>query len=159
MILGPVCLSFLSSTDVYLYDLLDYRRIPRTLSHVYYDPLTPENRAEINKIFKALTSDPSDPVQHKRKLTTWGRAITVPESSSSVAKFHFDELCGMPLSAADYLEIVKHFKTIFILDVPKMGLNQKDKARRFITFIDGMRLPTHRGCLVTDMPDSCHSLL
>ncbi|EPS96013.1 hypothetical protein FOMPIDRAFT_1168014 [Fomitopsis schrenkii] len=114
----------------------DYRRIPRTLSHVYYDPLTPENRAEINKIFKALTSDPSDPVQHKRKLTTWGRAITVPESSSSVAKFHFDELCGMPLSAADYLEIVKHFKTIFILDVPKMGLNQKDKARRFITFID-----------------------
>lgn len=76
-------------------------------------------------------------MQHNRKLTTWGRTIPVPESSSTVAKFHFDELCGMPLSAADYLEIVKHFKTIFILDVPKMGLNQKDKARRFITFIDG----------------------
>ncbi|KAH9927214.1 AFG1-like ATPase-domain-containing protein, partial [Fomitopsis serialis] len=51
-------------------------------------------------------------------------------------KFRFDELCGMPLSAADYLEIVKNFKTIFILDVPKMGMSQKDKARRFITFID-----------------------
>lgn len=76
-------------------------------------------------------------MQHNRKLSTWGRTIIVPESSSTVAKFHFDELCGMPLSAADYLEIVKHFKTIFILDVPKMGLNQKDKARRFITFIDG----------------------
>ncbi|KAH9833706.1 AFG1-like ATPase-domain-containing protein [Rhodofomes roseus] len=114
----------------------DYRRIPRTLSHVYYDPLTPENTAEVEKIFKAITSDPSDPVQHHRKLTTWGRTITVPESSSTVAKFQFDELCGMPLSAADYLEIVKHFKTIFIFDVPKMGMNQKDKARRFITFID-----------------------
>ncbi|KZT71431.1 AFG1-like ATPase [Daedalea quercina L-15889] len=114
----------------------DYRRIPRTLSHVYYDPLTPENQAEIEKIFKALTSDPSDPVQHNRKLTTWGRTIVVPESSSTVAKFRFDELCGMPLSAADYLEIVKNFKTLFILDVPKMGMNQKDMARRFITFID-----------------------
>lgn len=75
----------------------------------------------------------------------------MPESSGSVAKFQFDELCGMPLSAADYLEIVKHFKTIFILDVPKMGLNQKDKARRFITFIDGMRVRLCCGCLFIDM--------
>jgi len=114
----------------------DYRRIPRTLSHVYYDPLTPENGAEIEKIFKALTSDPSDPVQQNRKLNTWGRTILVPESSSTVAKFTFNDLCGMPLSAADYLEITKNFNTIFILDVPKMGLSEKDKARRFITFID-----------------------
>ncbi|PCH40846.1 AFG1-like ATPase [Wolfiporia cocos MD-104 SS10] len=114
----------------------DYRRIPRTLSHVYYDPLTPENTAEVNKIFAALTSDPSDSVQRNRKLLTWGRTILIPESTSTVAKFRFDQLCGMPLSAADYLEITKQFKTIFILDVPKMGLSQKDQARRFITFVD-----------------------
>ncbi|KAI0940112.1 hypothetical protein AcW1_004920 [Taiwanofungus camphoratus] len=114
----------------------DYRRVPRALSHVYFDPLTPENDAEVEKLFDALTSDPSDPVQQNRKLTTWGRTISVPESSSTVAKFYFDHLCGMPLSAADYLEITKNFKTIFVLDVPKMGLNQKDMARRFITFID-----------------------
>lgn len=114
----------------------DYRRIPRTLSHVYYDPLTPENRAEVAKIFGALTADPADPVQRNRELQTWGRILRVPESTSTVAKFHFEQLCGQPLSAADYLEITKQFKTIFILDVPKMGLNQKDMARRFITFID-----------------------
>lgn len=71
-----------------------------------------------------------------RKLTTWGRTITVPESSSKVAKFRFDDLCGRAMSAADYLEITKNFGTIFLLDVPKMGLSEKDLARRFITFID-----------------------
>lgn len=116
---------------------LDYRRIPRSLSHVYYDPLTPENGQEIQKIFHAYTSsDPSDPVVRNRKLTTWGRTIVVPESTSKIAKFHFDELCGKPMSAADYLEITKNFGTIFLLDVPKLGLNEKDLARRFITFID-----------------------
>ncbi|KIP12803.1 hypothetical protein PHLGIDRAFT_97490 [Phlebiopsis gigantea 11061_1 CR5-6] len=114
----------------------DYRRIPRTLSHVYYDPISPENKQEIEKIFKAYTSDPEDPVVRNRELTTWGRAITVPESSSKVAKFRFDDLCGRAMSAADYLEITKNFGTIFLLDVPKMGLSEKDLARRFITFID-----------------------
>ena len=41
------------------------------------------------------------------------------------------------MSAADYIEITKNFGTIFVVDVPKMGLGQKDMARRFITFIDG----------------------
>jgi len=106
------------------------------MSHVYYDPLTPENGAEVEKIFRAFTSDPSDPPKLGRKLTTWGREIIVPESTSTVAKFRFDDLCGKPLSAADYIEITKNFDTIFVLDVPKMGLSSKDKARRFITFVD-----------------------
>ncbi|KAH9943230.1 AFG1-like ATPase [Epithele typhae] len=114
----------------------DYRRMPRSLSHVYYDPLTPENKAEVDKVFNALTSDPSDPVVHNRKLMTWGREIRVPESSSTVAKFEFTDLCGKPMSAADYIEITKNFGTIFVTDVPKMGLGQKDMARRFITFVD-----------------------
>ena len=75
----------------------------------------------------------------------------MPESSSTVAKFGFVDLCGKPMSAADYLEITKNFGTIFVMDVPKMGLSQKDMARRFITFIDGTS-----SLLYYDLP--CHSL-
>ena len=50
--------------------------------------------------------------------------------------FKFLELCGKPLSAADYLEITKTFDTIFLVDVPQLGLDTKDQARRFILFID-----------------------
>ncbi|TFK64043.1 AFG1 family mitochondrial ATPase [Pluteus cervinus] len=115
----------------------DYRRIPRALSNVYYHPLSPENKREVDKIFDSFTSqDPTDPAIHNRALNTWGRKIYVPESTSKVAKFNFMDLCGQPLSAADYLEVTKTFGTVFLLDVPKMGLDRKDLARRFITFID-----------------------
>jgi len=115
----------------------DYRRVPRALSHVYYDPITPENANEIHKLFKAFTSeDPSDPPTLRRAIDSWGRKLVIPESTSKIAKFDFENLCGQPLSAADYIEITRNFGTIFVLNIPKMGLNEKDLARRFITFID-----------------------
>ncbi|KAF9226714.1 AFG1-like ATPase [Gyrodon lividus] len=118
----------------------DYRRIPRALSHVYYHPLTPENQAEIDKTFDSLTSSLSelnpDLVIANRPITTFGRTIHIPLSTSRIAKFTFAELCDRPLSAADYLEITKTFGTVFVTDVKKMGVSRKDVARRFITFID-----------------------
>ena len=41
-----------------------------------------------------------------------------------------------PLSAADYLELCRHFHTIFVQDIPKMTIRMRPEARRFITFID-----------------------
>ncbi|KAL5530062.1 AFG1 [Sanghuangporus sanghuang] len=114
----------------------DYRRIPRALSNVYLHPLSPENKEEINKTFVAIATRDGEPISHTRHLKIWGRTLHVPESTSHVAKFTFDELCGHPLSAADYLEVTKTFHTVFLTDVPKMNLDQKDKARRFITFVD-----------------------
>jgi protein AFG1 len=82
---------------------------------------------EIHKIFQALAQDdPNDPPIKNRKLNIWGRSLSVPESTSKVAKFRFHELCGQPLSAADYLEVTNTFGTVFVLDVPKMGLHSKD---------------------------------
>lgn len=76
-------------------------------------------------------------VRHDRELDIWGRKLRVPKSTSKVAMFEFEELCGRPLSAADYLEVTKQFPTVFVTEVPRMGLGEKDKARRFITFVDG----------------------
>jgi len=89
----------------------------------------------VDKLFQALTAF-DGPVERNRELVIWGRHLKVPESSDNVAKFTFMDLCGKPLSAADYIEVTKRFGTVFLLDVPKMGLGQKDLARRFITFID-----------------------
>lgn len=114
----------------------DYRRIPRALQRVYFHPLIPENRSELDKIFHAFTTGDGK-LTTNRRLQIWGRTLLVPESSDNVARFHFDDLCGKPLSAADYLEVTRRFRAVFVTDVPKMGLGQKDLARRFITFIDG----------------------
>lgn len=112
----------------------DYRKIPRALSKVYFHPLTTAHISEVDKLFTALTS--TEELQTSRQLTVWGRAINVPVSTSNVAKFTFHDLCGNALSAADYLEITKTFETVFVTDVPQLGLNVKDQARRFILFID-----------------------
>ncbi len=123
---------------------IDYRRLPRTLSKVYFSPLNQDSRSEMRKLFEGFTKtdddgnapSPSSAIISNRNLHIFGRNIRIPESTKDVARFTFDELCGHPLSSADYLEITKNFGTIFLEDVPRMNLGQKDLARRFITFID-----------------------
>ncbi|KAF8605348.1 AFG1-like ATPase [Ceratobasidium sp. AG-I] len=114
----------------------DYRRLPRALSKTYFHPLTPENRAEMQKIFEAFVAEADEDVVIDRTLSIWGRKLRIPESVGTTSRFSFQELCGKPLSAADYIELTRAFETIFITDVPLMTLSQKDMARRFITFID-----------------------
>ncbi|OXC67634.1 hypothetical protein AYX13_03926 [Cryptococcus neoformans] len=116
----------------------DYRKIPRALSKVYYDPLSPAVKSELNKLFDSFAStDPvSSEVVYNRKIHLWGRELIVPESSGSVAKFTFADLCNKPLSAADYLEVTSKYGTVFVEDIPRMGLSERDQARRFITFVD-----------------------
>ncbi|EJU06585.1 AFG1-like ATPase [Dacryopinax primogenitus] len=112
----------------------DYRRMLKAMSKVYYSPVNDETRREMEKLFDAISED--EPVIYGRKLSVWGRDVLVPESTDKVARFSFADLCGGPRSAVDYLEITKNFPTIFVTDIPKMTLSQKDMARRFITFID-----------------------
>lgn len=104
---------------------------------MYFDPLTPENQAEIDKLFEAFADASGEDVVTDRTLDIWGRKLRIPESAGTTARFSFQELCGKPLSAADYIEVTRAFETIFITDIPAMTLSQKDMARRFITFIDG----------------------
>lgn len=112
----------------------DYRRVPRALSHTYFSPLNSATRAAVDAQFDALTENL--PILDGATIRLWGRGLTVPRSAGSVAQFTFSELCGRPLGAADYLELTQRYGTLFVTDVPRMGLNEKDKARRFITFID-----------------------
>ncbi|KAJ7401848.1 Lactation elevated protein 1 [Pitangus sulphuratus] len=41
-----------------------------------------------------------------------------------------------PLGAGDYLEISKHFDTVFVRDIPLLTISKRTQARRFITLID-----------------------
>lgn len=119
--------------------VVDYRKLPRALSNVYYHPLNPSVHGEMTKLFKAFAPEPVA----KRKIPLWGRELVVPVSYKDVAKFQFADLCDRPLSAADYLEVTGQFGTVFVEGVPRMGLNERDTARRFITFIDG-KSPSER---------------
>lgn len=65
-------------------------------------------------------------------MNVWGHKLRIPESTSTgIARFNFDDLCGKPLGAADYLEITHKFPTLFVTDIPKLGLGQKDKVSSY----------------------------
>ncbi|CAG8461836.1 7599_t:CDS:2 [Funneliformis mosseae] len=113
----------------------DYRRLQKETSGAYFYPLNSQTSQSINAIFKMLTKNRK---VTQRKLEFLGRHLLVPESCDDIAKFTFQELCCQPLSAADYLELVKFYNTIILTDIPQMNLVLKNEARRFITLIDAL---------------------
>jgi predicted ATPase len=49
----------------------------------------------------------------------------------------FGDLCSLPLGAADYIAIARHFHTIFLTDIPILDTGTRvNETRRFITLID-----------------------
>lgn len=107
----------------------DYRRIPRALSKVYFHPISDEHRHELDKIFNTLAHD--NPVLQNEHISVWGHDVRIPESTANdLARFTFNDLCGKPLGAADYIEITNKYHTLFVTDVPKMGAQDKDKVSR-----------------------------
>ena len=71
-----------------------------------------------------------------RSLTVWGRPLQVPLCTSHVARFTFQQLCGEPRSASDYIALCNEFDVFFLDEIPLMNLDMRDLARRFITFVD-----------------------
>lgn len=52
--------------------------------------------------------------------------------------FEFDELCGRPLAAADYIALCNAMPTIALRDVPVFGNSNRAAAYRFVTLVDVM---------------------
>ncbi|MHB2168469.1 cell division protein ZapE [Alsobacter sp. R-9] len=71
-------------------------------------------------------------------LTVKGRDVVVPRAAQGVARFSFDELCGQPLGASDYLAVAERFHTVMIDGVPVMGIEKRNEAKRFITLVDAL---------------------
>ena len=67
-----------------------------------------------------------------------GRKVIVPRCAemSDIAWFEFADLCNKPLGAADYLAIGRAFRMVFVANIPKLTIQDRDQVRRFITLID-----------------------
>lgn len=135
---------------IYLSSPTDYRKVPKPLSLVYCYPKpgikwnSKTNQANckrhIEEWYAYFNRENRDQtVITDYTLKVWGRYIHVPKCSPPhVAQFTFDELCGKPLAAGDYLTLASSFRSFIITDIPYLTINVRDLVRRFITFLDAV---------------------
>lgn len=113
----------------------DFRLEKLEGAEVWLVPADEAGTAALNGAFARLTGgQPAGPLS----LQVKGREVVVPRAVQGVARFSFHDLCGMPLGASDYLAVAERFHTVLIDDVPVMGLEQRNEAKRFITLVDAL---------------------
>ena len=113
----------------------DYRIQKLDGEELYFSPLGKSSEEAMNNMFTKLTGQKSG---QPRELTVKGRRLYISQAALGVARFTFEELCGNPLGAVDYLKIAHTFHTILLENVPVMGPAKRDQARRFNTLIDAL---------------------
>ena len=113
----------------------DYRRARIVEMPTWHMPLGGRADAAMDQAFRELTGQ-----DHGRptRLTLLGRAIEVPQAADGVARCDFEDLCGKPLGPADYLAVATHFHTLLLDGIPRLGKENFDRAKRFITLVDAL---------------------
>jgi cell division protein ZapE len=111
----------------------DYRLNTLREGQLYFWPHDEDAAREMDKILQVMADGREiEPVD----ISVKERIIHIPAAVREVASFTFEELCGQPKSALDYLELVKRFRVFIVRDVPKLDDNRRDATVRFITLID-----------------------
>lgn len=128
---------------VYLSSPTDYRKLEREAAGSYFFPPPNKTLADVAEQAKAHAKSwfrrfgDNELPERNATLEIWGRPLRVPKSvPNKVAQFTFDELCGKPLAAGDYLELTRTYPHFVVTDIPTLSIRQTDVTRRFITFLD-----------------------
>ncbi|KAI8912858.1 ATPase, partial [Gorgonomyces haynaldii] len=108
----------------------DYRQRAQEQVPVFFKP---HQAKLLQEIFNRLVPHPEP-----KTLEFWGRKLSFENTGNRVLYCTFEQVCSHALSAADYLEMTKHFDTFIIQNVPRMGWAQRNEARRFITLVDNL---------------------
>ena len=112
---------------------IDFRLEKLTGLPVWYEPDDARAREALDATWKRLTGGQGGAALD---LTVKGHPVHVPKAAMGVARFSFQDLCGQPLGASDYLRIAHEFHTIILDHIPVMDHDRRNEAKRFIILID-----------------------
>ena len=118
----------------------DYRLERMKGMEVYYHPLNDEATKALSKAFWCLTDHEVEDRSevHSDDIEVQGRTVHIPVASRGVAVVSFKKMCGDALGAADYLAIAWKYHTVIMVGIPELGSENRNEAKRFITFIDAL---------------------
>lgn len=133
----------------------DFRLEKLAGRQLYFEPLDNDAVSGMERHWQRLSG--SD-IEENMDLDVKGRRLRVPAASMGVARFSFADLCAQPLGTHDYLHIAHAFHTVMIDNIPQLGPEKRNEARRFINLIDA--LYDNQICLIASAavpPDELYS--
>ena len=113
----------------------DFRRARLRGLPTWHVPPNGRADAALDRAFETLSSGATAKAE---RLTVSGRTLRVPLAAGGVARFDFTTLCGQPLGPGDYLALATHYGALVLDGIPRLGPENYDQARRFITLVDAL---------------------
>lgn len=112
---------------------VDYRLRTLEQAELFHSPLDEEADVSLRKSFDALAVEAA---KHSKTMEINGRKIPAQAHADDVVWFDFKDVCDGPRSQNDYIEMARQFHAIIVSNVPILGKEKDDQARRFINMID-----------------------
>jgi len=124
---------------------VDYRLRTLSQAELYHWPLDEAADVSLASSFAALVPmlmpvlvkpRSTDSGNENGIVNINGRDFTFIRQSDGIIWFTFDQLCVKPRSQNDYLELACEFHGLIISNVPRLGVEMEDQARRFVNLVD-----------------------
>ncbi len=113
----------------------DWRQDRIAGSDIYFTPADGAAREAIDALWSRLVGE-AEPEPLRVEVS--GRQVEVPRYASGVARAGFWDLCGKPLGAADYLALAERVRMLILENVPRLGSENYNEAKRFVTLVDAL---------------------
>jgi cell division protein ZapE len=114
----------------------DYRAQFLQEGGTYFTPLGEGARRSMDDVFNKITHHART---HRDILKVKGRNIIISQATDDgVARVSFAQMCETPHGAEDYIKIAKTYHTVFLENIPTLGYDRRNEAKRLMTFIDAL---------------------
>lgn len=110
----------------------DYRLQSLVGQQVYFCPVDEAAHDTISALFRRLTSGG---MPEADIIAVQGRQLRL-QAAAGVVRCSFQDLCAAALGPADYLAIASRYHTLIMEDIPRLGPEKRNEAKRFVTLID-----------------------
>lgn len=110
----------------------DFRLRILEQSKIFHCPADDEADRLLTESFNRMSAE----FELNHDLEINGRNFHARRRGDGVIWFEFEELCQKPRGTVDFIEIARAFNTVLIGNVPEMGENDSDAARRFVNLVD-----------------------
>jgi cell division protein ZapE len=113
----------------------DYRQDRLAGSPVYFHPADAAARDAVSDIWRDVSGGGGGaPLVLKVK----GRDVEIPVFRNGAGRASFWDLCAKPLGPADYLAIAEALRLLILEGVPRLGSENYNEAKRFVTLVDAL---------------------